>query len=108
MAQAIKNLRWLDIVELSVLMKSPSGNVKDLVRPPLGVALPTAKMPRDTFADVLEALGDNYERQVVVVQPALRESNWVKAKSDSKELLSTFLASARATCQGLNATFEVQ
>jgi hypothetical protein len=109
-AQAVKNLRWLDMVELSTLMRTPSPNVANLVWRPSGRCQGGVN-PRKAFADALERLGNDYTRHIVVVQPALERKAWhaagKKPHPDAQDMLSTLLCSARATCQGLNATFEV-
>jgi hypothetical protein len=109
-AQAVKNLRWFDMGELAGLMRTPSPNVAKLVWDPSGQHA-KGREPRKLFANALEAPGHDYTRHVVVVQPGLGQKAWQTAAKkphpDAHDLLSTLLCSARATCQGLNAKFEV-
>lgn len=105
--QAIKNLQWLDkqalAKGLSHAVRATNYWWKD--------GEPVAK---DALVEAIENLGDDYVRRVVVVQPHVTETAWTKAegaKSGVNRLrldqLSTLLASAWRSCNGLGAEFKV-
>jgi hypothetical protein len=111
-SQAIKNARWLAFDDMSKrLATQPAKHLKDLVWPPPDISFAPGENKRARFADELENLGEDVTRHVVVVQPGLTQSAWdnaVTAKQKiARELLSTLLFSARATCFGLAADFTV-
>lgn len=105
-AQAVKNLRWMNLVELAEVVRAPSPNVEKLVWPPLAHP-PLTAHHRERFAGAIGSLGDNYTRRVVIVQPALSAQGWANGKPVAKQLLSTLLWSARMNSQGLNAELKV-
>lgn len=105
--QAIKNLQWLDkqalAKGLSQAVRATNYWWKD--------GQPVAK---EKLVDAIKNLGDNYVRQVIVVQPHVTETAWVKAQATENgvnrlrlDQLSTLLASAWRSCNGLGAEFKV-
>ncbi len=105
--QAIKNLQWLDkqalAKGLSQAVRATNYWWKD--------GQPVAK---EALVDAIENLGDNYIRQVIVVQPHVTEAAWAKAQAAENgvnrlrlDQLSTLLASAWRSCNGLGAEFKV-
>lgn len=105
--QAIKNLQWLDkqalAKGLSQAVRATNYWWKD--------GEPVAK---DALVEAIENLGDDYVRRVVVVQPHVTEAARTKAEAAKTgvnrlrlDQLSTLLASAWRSCNGLGAEFKV-
>lgn len=105
--QAIKNLQWLDkqalAKGLSQAVRATNYWWKD--------GEPVVK---DVLVEAIENLGDDYVRRVVVVQPHVTEAAWTKAEAAKTgvnrlrlDQLSTLLASAWRSCNGLGAEFKV-
>lgn len=105
--QAIKNLQWLDkqalAKGLSQAVRATNYWWKD--------GAPVAK---DTLVEAIEKLGDDYVRRVIVVQPHVTEAARTKAEAAKTgvnrlrlDQLSTLLASAWRSCNGLGAEFTV-
>jgi hypothetical protein len=109
-AQAVKNIRWLEIVDLAGEFALPATNVRDLVWRS-GPQFPPSANRRKLFSDELKALGTNYRRRVVVVQPALSAASWKSENSKPKpyaaQLLSSLLSTAEAQCRSIGAEFVV-
>jgi len=105
--QAIKNLQWLDkqalAKGLSQAVRATNYWWKD--GEPVG---------KDALVEAIENLGDDYVRRVVVVQPHVTEAARTKAEAAKTgvnrlrlDQLSTLLASAWRSCNGLGAEFKV-
>lgn len=105
--QAVKNVQWLDkqtlAKGLSEAARASNHFWKD--------GVPAAK---DDFVAAIEALGDNYIRKVVIVQPHVTEDARTKADAAKTgvnrlrlDQLNTLLASAWRSCNGLGAEFSV-
>lgn len=105
--QAVKNLQWLDkqalVKGLSQAVRATNYWWKN--------GQPVAK---NDLVAAIDALGDNFVRRVVVVQPHVTEG--VRAKADATkqgvnrlrlDQLNTLLASAWRSCNGLGAEFKV-
>ena len=113
--QAVKNLRHVDRGLLGQKLRANAeGVLKDAVWHN-GLRQPN----RDKFLDVLEQLGSNYKKKVVVFQPRVRRSvyNGIRGKmqqsanneSDIRRMqqLDALLLAARADCFSLGADFVV-
>ena len=105
--QAIKNLQWLDkqalAKGLSQAVRATNYWWKDGER-----------VAKDSIVGAIENLGDDYVRRVVVVQPHVTEAARAKAEAAKTgvnrlrlDQLSTLLASAWRSCNGLGAKFKV-
>jgi hypothetical protein len=115
-SQAVKNLRWL---ERGNLMKSlTEGRVNAMAS---AVWHDGKRRPdgRNDLARILQALGQNYDRQVVIVQPHLRRALYEQARQDAliagaaninlyrMRQLDALLLGIQRTCASLGARTRV-
>jgi hypothetical protein len=104
--QAIKNLRFLDrIVAVDGLAAGARRAVAELVWKD------RRAQPRQELLNVLDDLGDDHLRKVVIVQPHQRRSVYEAPKSAAEQRridqLNNLLLSADASCRGVQAEFVV-
>lgn len=106
-AQAIKNLQWLD-------RESLVNGLRQSARAANHWWFDGQSTKKDDFVAAIEALGDNFQRKVVIVQPHVTTKAHKRAKeaiSGVNKLgfnqLNTLLASAWRSCNGLGAEFLV-
>lgn len=105
--QAIKNVQWLDKQTLAK-------GLGDSARASNHFWKDGAVAAKDDFVAAIDALGDNYVRRVVIVQPHVTEGARKKADAAKDgvnrlrlDQLNTLLASAWRSCNGLGADFRV-
>jgi hypothetical protein len=105
--QAVKNVQWLDKQTLAK-------GLGDAARASNHFWKDGAPAAKDDFITAIEAIGDNYVRRVVIVQPHVTEGAWKKADAAKDgvnrlrlDQLNTLLASAWRSCNGLGAEFRV-
>lgn len=106
-SQAVKNLQWLDRQALAQ-------GLFQAVRAANHWWKDGEPVSKDAFLEALENIGDNYERRVILVQPHVTQAAWTKAEASKTGVhrlrfnqLSTLLASAWRSCNGLGAEFMV-
>lgn len=112
-AQAVKNLRHLDRMNLADRLEQGGGNA---------VAVATwnddVVATRQNMADVLRTAGDNYQRNLVVVQPRVTsteldlarhaiDNGQTTGRAGRLRQLDTLLLEAESSARDLNATFSV-
>jgi hypothetical protein len=108
-SQAVKGLRWLEQVHLREgLVRGMDKKVGD------AVWLNRRRSNRKAFLRALNALGPNYERRVVILQPQVTSTNLGTAPTanDMRERtryqqLMTLLNATRASCRSLGAELYV-
>jgi hypothetical protein len=111
-AQAIKNLRALDATALLARIKGRlKKNGAHRVWDALWVAgLPPLANPKP-FSDALEDLGKDYDCEVIIVQPHVLKSDYIKGKTFSKTVgaaqLRTLLFGVESVARSVNAKFRV-
>jgi hypothetical protein len=106
-AQAVKNLLWLDRVDLAA-------GVKDSARVSNHFWHNHRGTKKDNFIARLEALPANHETRVVVLQPHMSIATLTRiqrgqpgADSLRVDQLNTLLAAAQRTCGAVGSTFRV-
>ena len=105
--QAIKNVQWLDKQTLAK-------GLGDAARASNHFWKDGGLAAKDDFIAAIDAVGDNYVRRVVIVQPHVTEAAMKKADTAKDgvnrlrlDQLNTLLASAWRSCNGLGADFRV-
>ncbi len=106
-AQAVKNLLWLDKQRLIEGVEASARAANYFWED-------GAPKTKDAFITALKTLGDDFDRRVVIVQPHVTTKAYVaafKAKNGINRLrleqLSTLLAGAWRSCNGLGAELQV-
>jgi hypothetical protein len=115
-SQAVKNLRWLERGNLITSLTQDRRNAMASAVWHDGKRAPDGRM---ALAAILQSVGQNYERQIVIVQPHMRRALFDAARQDAAKpgtkninlarmrQLDALLLGIQATCASLGARTRV-